>query len=259
MEVKVFSLLGNLLKFAMNIHLLSDIHLENADYAPVQPDADLIVLAGDIHNGTKAFDWARWHYPHDRVIYVPGNHEFYGGHFERTLDALRARSDDHVRLMDMDEIRIGKVRILAGTGWTDFQSTGNQPIAMWDAEQGMNDYQQIRTTKDYRKLKPTDVARRAAEFKSWLNGKFAEPFDGKTVVVTHHAPMIAPCAYREPSHLDAAFSNNWPDLVEQADLWLYGHTHQADDFTVGRCRLVSNPVGYAHENTGYDYDQVINL
>lgn len=245
----------------MDIHLLSDIHLEAYDYVPVQTEADLIVLAGDIHSKERAFDWAHRHYPNDQVIYIAGNHEFHGGHLERTLDRLRARSDDHVRFMEQDELRIGNVRILAGTGWTDFQSTGNPSLVMQEAEQGKTDYRKIFTGDDARKLKPVDTVRRSRAFYDWLKGKLAEPFAGRTVVVSHHAPLIVPSRYRQPSHMDAAYANNWIDLVEQADLWLYAHTHQADDFTVGRCRLASNPVGYhgEGENTGYDPDKVITL
>lgn len=241
----------------MNIQLLSDIHLEFGDRDPVSTDADLVILAGDIHIKGRAFDWIRRHFPNQRVIYIAGNHEFYGEHLERMLDKLRAQSDDHVRFMDQDELLIDGVRILAGTGWTDFRSTGNQVLAMWEA-QAMNDYKKIRTGTNFRKLKPMDVAARSAAFRSWLKAKLDEPFDGKTVVVTHHAPLLLP-SHSSGSHLDASFSNSWVDLVEQADLWLYGHTHLAADFTVGRCRLASNPVGYPNEDTGFDGDLSIRV
>lgn len=244
----------------MNIQLLSDIHLEFGDRDPVPTDADLVILAGDIHTKGRAFDWARWHFPHQQVIYIAGNHEFYGGHLERMLDKLRAQSDDHVRFMDQDELVIDGVRILTGTGWTDFRSTDNQVLAMWDAQQSMNDYKKIRTGNNFRKLKPSDVASRSIAFHQWLREKIEEPFVGKTVVVTHHAPLLLPSSSGNGhSHLDAAFANNWVDLVEKADLWLYGHTHQADDFTVGQCRLVSNPVGYPNEDTGFDLDLSIKI
>ena len=35
----------------MRIHFLSDIHLEVAPYVPPETGAELVVLAGDIHNG----------------------------------------------------------------------------------------------------------------------------------------------------------------------------------------------------------------
>jgi predicted phosphodiesterase len=241
----------------MKIQLLSDIHIEFGDREPVSTDADLVILAGDIHTKGLAFDWIRRHFPSQRVIYIAGNHEYYGEHLERMLDKLRAQSDDHIRFMDQDQLVIDGVRLLAGTGWTDFLSTGNRVLAMWEA-QAMLDYKKIRTGTDFRKLNPTDVAARSVAFRSWLKERLYEPFEGKTVVVTHHAPLLLP-SHSSGSHLDASFSNNWMELVEQADLWLYGHTHQAADFTIGRCRLVSNPVGYPNEDAGFDGDLLIRI
>lgn len=243
----------------MNIQLISDIHLEFGNRALVSTDTDFVILAGDVHTKGRAFDWARQQFPHQQVIYIAGNHEFYGEHLERTLDKMRAQSDEHVRFMDQDELVIDGVRVLAGTGWTDFMTTGNRVLALWEA-QAMSDYKKVRTGTDFRKLKPTDVAARSVAFRSWLKAKLDEPFEGKTIVITHHAPLLLPSASgNSASHLDASFSNNWVELVEQADLWLYGHTHQAADFTISRCRLVSNPLGYPNEETGYDDDLTIRV
>jgi len=40
----------------MKLRVLSDLHVEVAGFAPPPGDADLIVLAGDIHNGESARD-----------------------------------------------------------------------------------------------------------------------------------------------------------------------------------------------------------
>lgn len=63
----------------MKIRVLSDLHLEFHDWTPPQSDADIIVLAGDIHVGVHGIEWARRSFPLLPVTYVPGNHEFYGG------------------------------------------------------------------------------------------------------------------------------------------------------------------------------------
>jgi predicted phosphodiesterase len=62
----------------MKIRLLSDLHLEFQDWVPPKSDADVIVLAGDIHPGVRGVEWARRSFPMSPVVYVPGNHEFYG-------------------------------------------------------------------------------------------------------------------------------------------------------------------------------------
>ncbi|MNR46096.1 hypothetical protein D3C85_1650220 [compost metagenome] len=86
-----------------------------------------------------------------------------------------------------------------------------------------------------------------------------KPFDGKTVVVTHHAPVPEVVGDKHEGHLIAAYTNSWHALLEKADLWVFGHTHRAIDITLGRCRVVSNPRGYPGEQTGFDHGFVIDL
>jgi predicted phosphodiesterase len=66
----------------MKIRILSDLHLEFRHWTPPEADADVIVLAGDIHVGIHGVEWARRSFPLNPVVYVPGNHEFYGGHMQ---------------------------------------------------------------------------------------------------------------------------------------------------------------------------------
>jgi len=60
-------------------------------------------------------------------------------------------------------------------------------------------------------------------------------------------------------HLGAAYFNEWHDLVAQADVWIFGHTHHAVDTIVSGCRLISNPRGYPGERTGFSPDFTIEV
>lgn len=62
----------------MKIHVLSDLHLEFDIFKPESTDADVVVLAGDIDVRSKGIAWARETFPDQEIIYVAGNHEFYG-------------------------------------------------------------------------------------------------------------------------------------------------------------------------------------
>ena len=44
--------------------------------------------------------------------------------------------------------------------------------------------------------------------------------------------------------MNAAFVSHLPDLVERADVWFHGHTHNSFDYTAMGCRIVANPAGY---------------
>jgi len=40
-------------------------------------DADVVVLAGDVHVGVEGRAWIKTQFPGKPVVYVLGNHEFY--------------------------------------------------------------------------------------------------------------------------------------------------------------------------------------
>lgn len=45
-----------------------------------------MVLTGDLHEATAGIRWARETFPDKPIVYVAGNHEFYGHHWVVLLD-----------------------------------------------------------------------------------------------------------------------------------------------------------------------------
>ena len=80
----------------------------------------------------------------------------------------------------------------------------------------------------------------------WLEQQLAAPFDGPTVVVTHHAPHPLSIAPRFASDwATSGFASALPDsFFEIPVLWIHGHTHSRFDYQVGNCQVVCNPRGY---------------
>lgn len=237
----------------MRIHILSDLHNEFSPYTPEVLEADVVVLAGDIDLRDRGVHWAKSAFDCP-VLYVPGNHEFYGGHLGKTLQAMRDASDLKVRVLDFDEVVLEGVRFLGVTGWTDFTATGDPVASRRAAQMQMNDYKKIRT-EQYRKIRPMDVEVIALKAKSWIKEKLSQPFSGKTVVITHHAPSLL--SIGDPalgsSDLDAAYANCWDELFGQSvDLWIHGHTHDSVDYIAQGTRVVSNQRGYPKEPCGFD-------
>jgi Icc-related predicted phosphoesterase len=112
------------------------------------------------------------------------------------------------------------------------------------AAQSLNDHRLIRTALGA-PFTPRDALREHVVSRKWLERELEKPFSGRTVVLTHHAPhefSVHP-RYRGDL-LNAAFASHLPHMVERADLWVHGHTHDGFDYTVGRCRVVANPLGY---------------
>ena len=234
----------------MKIQLASDLHLEFlARRFPgeriIQPaaGADLLVLAGDIHNSTLAvgaFD--DWPVP---VLYLAGNHEFYGNTWQKTRDELRSScAGTNITFLDNDAIEFNGVRFLGCTLWTDFRLAGyTQSQNMNAVEQGLNDYYVIH--KQLGVLRAQDTLENHEQSRCWLEAELAKPWAGKTVVVTHHGPhpnSIHPRYVGD--RINAGFVSDLTPLLHKTDLWLHGHVHDSFDYQVDRCRVVANPAGY---------------
>lgn len=237
----------------MKIQIASDLHIEQLPAAVKErvptvitpaPEADLLILAGDIHEGAAAIDLFKdWPVP---VLYVPGNHEFYGQGWPGALEHMRrACRGTAVTLLDKDEVVIDGVRFLGATLWTDFKINRNIPTetAMGVAQTQLLDYFKIKTQMGLLKAHNTRDEHHNA--RSWLKGELEKPFDGKTVVITHHAPHPLSVHRRYVGDvLTGAFVSDLSELLFHPDLWIHGHCHDGFDYQVGRSRVVSNPSGY---------------
>lgn len=251
------------LSSSLQIRYMSDIHLEFLDYVPKLIEADVIVLAGDIGTGTKGLDWAARTFAGTSVIYVPGNHEFY----KKDYASLIVELTEHAKrlgiyFLNNQEIVIEGVRFLGSTLWTDFSLRGSPTPAIRFAAQNMNDYRMIRYGN--RNLCPHDTRTLHRQGKEFLEARLNTAFSGKTVVISHHAPSSRSLPDNRVNSKSApAYASQLDALVELADLWIHGHTHQRQDYQIGRCRVVCNPRGY-HDSfnqqiTGFDECALISV
>ncbi|MEW6346788.1 MAG: metallophosphoesterase [Pseudomonadota bacterium] len=269
----------------MKIRVLSDLHLE-CDEPEVIPhaQADLVVLAGDIHNHAAGPRWAAQTFDGAvPVVYVPGNHEYYDGEFGALEAAMHdaAASVDNVHLLNNAALvdPAGEWRVLGTTLWTDFTLYGADDEAFAEsieaARRFMLDFRGLiqlswphgrpdapaqershegaapadpTATRDFT---PADSLALHMQARAWLARELAKPFAGKTIVVTHHAPHRLSLAERyADDRVSAGFVNHLPTLVRSpVALWIHGHTHTAFDYTVEGTRVVCNPRGYLDRRT----------
>ena len=90
----------------------------------------------------------------------------------------------------------------------------------------------------------------------------ATPFDGPTVVITHHAPhwdSVHPKFRSDP--VTGAFASDLSSLIiqHQPNLWVHGHVHNSSDYRVGTSRIVCNPHGYGNENPAFNGQFVVEV
>lgn len=242
----------------MKIQIYSDLHLEFSPFEPPSMDADIVVLAGDIDVLMRGVKWANVTF--DRpVVYCCGNHEFYKGHIDHTLRKMRSAAAPHVNVLENQVWIHDRTRFLVTTGWTNFSSTGDVTAAVMTCGQWMNDFRVIRADESFRRLRPADVIERNRIAYDFLTQELAQPFAGKTIVITHHCPIPEVAGQKHDGHLNAAYFNRWHSLLGSVDVWIFGHTHHSIDIELGGCRLISNPRGYPREETGFIADFTIEI
>ncbi len=248
-------LIGYALDESMKLHILNDLHIEFEDFAPPVTDADVVILAGDIGVGLEGLRWAKERFPDRPVIYVPGNHEFYH-HDLALIDELKAQSLEHIHVLNDDQVVIDGVRFLGSVLWTDFCLFGEADkfFAMQQARQQMTDFSIIQNGG--RRFTPEDAIRLHAASREWLTTMLGKPFDGKTVVVTHHAPSSQSVHPRYTNDLlTSAFASNLENLMDgdRSALWVHGHMHESYAYAIYGTRVVCNPRGYAPDALNPDF------
>ena len=268
----------------MRIQIASDLHLEfkgpRFDFNSVE--RDILVLAGDIDLGSKADEFILNELKISDVIYLLGNHELYHqvvprlrwawkGPIEKRIneEAEALGYPGRLHFLENKEAIIQGVRFLGCTLWTDFD--GGDLSHMHFCEQRMNDYHCsiMRKTDDgwaggNVMLSAQDTYAWHRESIAFLKEELAKPFEGKTVVTTHHLPSFRSCPNRfDGSIMNYAFASDLDSFIEESgpDIWIHGHTHDNCDYKIGNTWVLCNPRGYhGHEiNPGFRDDFVVEV
>lgn len=224
-----------------------------------------LFLAGDIANNDRSLkkflitlaQYGTW----EKIFYLPGNHEYYGKVRPNIRDSIKTYQDlfddtefkdkiicIHHKYLILDEF------VLAGATFWYKPNTVDTFIS--------NDYNKI---KGYggKKISKNLIEILHDEDKAFLEMTLNKPVeyldDNMTmikpiVIVTHHPPN---------SDLDnhGNSETNCDNLLEQANYWLFGHTHEVINMEVNGCQLYNNPLGYPGEldyNIGFTFE-ILNL
>jgi len=243
----------------MRIRLLSDLHFEfHADFGEEfvasldHRNIDVVVLAGDIAVGEgigTALGLFCRKFTHSTVVYVHGNHEFYGASRATTLQITKQAASDHRNLVWLDgtTAEIQNRRFIGAPLWFRHDPAADR------YKRAMADFGQI------------------TDYESWVyseNQRTVELFQHELregdIVVTHHLPSEKSVGAKfKTSPLNAFFLCDLEELILERSplLWLHGHTHCSVNTRLGNTLLVCNPFGYlGYElNTEFDPDFAIEI
>jgi len=250
----------------MKIRLLSDIHTEfglpyqTHEMSEYQGE-DVLVLAGDIASGSSNTmkvirDFKARGFPN--IIFVPGNHEYYGTSFAdfNTKMATKSASVPGVHVLNPGVITIGDVLFIGATLWSNF---ADNPISQGFASRGISDFRLIKgfTTRNCAELYYEHV--------EFIKHQYENRGTKKIVVVTHFLPARECISerWRGPNLLNDYFANDLGGYIASMSdtTWMFGHTHDAVDIMLGDTRVVANPHGYykANDGTGFEAMKTITL
>ena len=242
----------------MKIRLLSDLHIEFYDSKlPKCIGEDVLVLAGDIHgSSTSVIKYITNQFMDTRpIIYVPGNHEYYGSTIEDfDKEVQEAFDGTNVHFLNPGQVTVNNVQFIGATLWSDFN---NDPITEMLCKRSINDFRQIKAFDIFK------AKRLNREHKQFIFNRLdPKPLNIQhRVIVTHFLPAWC-CIDKQYVHEGAInhyFANQLDDQI--ADLenttWLHGHTHSKVDKICGMTKVVANPYGYL-QNSHYK-EQIIDL
>lgn len=252
----------------MTIQYASDLHVEfpmNSHYLrkhPLEAAADVLVLAGDvmplslIERNEAFFDdlSARW----DLVLWLPGNHEYYGNDLGKFQEPFNLAVRDNIYLINDSGVKVGDGLLLFSTLWSHIS-----PLNQSHVRRGLSDFRNIKyrgsplTPDRYNEMHRISLSR--------LKDLLATDHAGPVVVVTHHVPtfMHYPAQYKGDA-LNEAFASEQFDLIEAcgAAAWIYGHHHRnTPEYTIGTTRMLTNQLGYVQmdEHGSFVRDRVLRV
>lgn len=248
----------------MLVKLLSDLHLGGSlPLRYVDHGEHVCVLAGDIAEGMWGVDWAVSSIPqHIKVLYIPGNHEYYGFDYE----ALNARFmhhnslGTHIQVLLNDRVRVGEVEFVGTTLWTDF-NLDNIPIrSAMDWRKGLNDA--IWISRNGHCIGPQDFLDWNAEALSFIDSTNKNPLASTRVLITHYCPDLSVAPKYKNSPLNPGFAMRIPvHLHKEFDFHFHGHTHDSMDYEYPYgTKVLCNPKGYGAENwSGFNEELVLDI
>lgn len=247
----------------IHIKVLSDLHLEFYkgkrfinkvhsilnSFEQSSQNNEILLLAGDIGRVDTIANYEKYKFflnsvspLFQHVLFIPGNHEYYGSSIEKTNQKLSQLAHENIHFLDNSVFTINNLCVLGSTLW----SPGNPQEFM-----KINDFHEIQdffhTFENYHNIHQ--------QHKKWLEETISlNQHDYQLLLLTHHQPsrrLIHP-KYNQYEHLNPFFAAEMDHLFNYACIkyWVYGHTHTPfyGKIDSSNIHFVCHPYGYPNEN-----------
>jgi len=196
------------------------------------------------------------------VIYVPGNHEFYGSDIEmadaKLAHALRRLTNVYYSTIQGKSILLDDLQIVSHPLFSDMGGTEETKYAI---ECALFDFRVI--TINGRAITGDNYVDYFTQAQRFIGEELSRnDHKHKQVVVTHWAPSYQSVHPRfRNTSVNGGFCSEIDFDTLRPALWVHGHTHDAFDYTIKDTRIVCNPEGYRSEHgfNGYRSMKVIEV
>lgn len=254
----------------MKFDILSDVHQDGGwGTYPKTGNNSTLVLAGDLYNGhvgaVKVLHYFAKYY--ETILYVDGNHEFYGSgayipiqdNMKRVRDIILRTKPSNVHYLSEEGPWTGPdgVAFVGVNGWYDFNAPGaprHEQIDSW--LRGNNDSRMVfgRDSGEAHKSFMLDLQNLVNQ----LRTTYTDDNVKNVVVVTHSLPTHKVLHPRFPVASNGSFLNGHADnddlndVMYKVNTWIFGHTHDRWNINHKGIQFISNPRGYLGEETGVE-------
>jgi len=231
--------------------VMSDLHLEHGNKItiPVIDGVKFLILAGDIGSNQSHLEFIKDCASKYTVIYILGNHEFYGFTLKEVRDFWKSVKIDNFYFLDNSSVVIDDIEFIGSTLWVDFDR--QNPRIMLNASLVITDFRKIYNATADEYITVDSIYREFEISYNYLKEAIYNDNGFKKVMITHYGfshESVHP-SYREreadltnnhcyTSNLDYFVGNS---LVNVA---IHGHMHTSSDYMLGDVHVVCEPVGY---------------
>lgn len=233
----------------MKIHLASDVHIEHGCAKLPQVGSDVVVLAGDVgllHREQSLLNYLfKILNTTNNVVWVLGNHEFYGLDYHAGLDIANTIAENlGIHLLDVafdrPSVEIDGVKFWGSTLWSDVK--GGDYFVKQQVRRRVNDFYAIKH------FKIDDMCE--------VNARTAEQIDlAADVIITHFPPVKIPDRFGFSVLSYYFYNHSMQEKLcnSKAKYWMFGHTHESYYDTIcSDTILLSNPQAYDYVHSQYD-------
>ncbi len=242
----------------MRIKIISDLHIEFGNYHMlpdfIKGEYDLLVISGDVSNAKsiekclRRIDTIAW----TPVLFVPGNHEYYGSSKHSVDNRLSKLELKKVTILNDAVFEFEDIVFIGSTCWWDH---GIELVHL----RGMSDFTVIRDI-----FVNNSGMLWGSENKAFMTKMLKKYKDKRVICISHNMPSkkCISSKYMD-SDLNDCFANDYDDLLYEykPEYWFCGHTHDSIDMSVYDTKIICNPYGYWKriENKDFNFDLIIDL